>query len=118
LDISGGDARVESEYSWLTDSDIRFKKNITRISGAISALEKVRGVRFELKDVPDGEREHIGVIAQELETVYPELVATNKDTGMKAVAYDKLTAVLIEAVKELKAENEELRKRIEQLEEH
>jgi hypothetical protein len=57
----------------------------------------------------------IGVIAQELEQEYPELVATD-DLGMKSVTYANLTAVLIEAVKGLKAENDALKLRLERLE--
>jgi hypothetical protein len=50
----------------------------------------------------------VGVIAQEIEAVFPELVET-RDNGYKAVKYDKLVAVLIEAIKELKLEVEELK---------
>ena len=61
-------------------------------------------------------RRRVGVIAQELEAVFPELVFTSGGEGYKTVAYYQLTAVLIEAVKELNAENDELRARLEALE--
>jgi hypothetical protein len=62
-----------------------------------------------------GHRE-IGVIAQEVEAVFPELVTTWGEDAYRAVDYGRLTGVLIEAVKELKAENDALRERIEALE--
>jgi len=55
------------------------------------------------------------VIAQEVEAVFPELV-TQSDNGYKTVDYDRLTAVLIEAVKELRAENQALKQRVKALE--
>jgi len=59
----------------------------------------------------------LGVIAQEIEEVFPEVVSIyDPDQEYKAVDFDGLTSVLIEAVKELKAQNEELRSRIEALE--
>ena len=54
----------------------------------------------------------IGLVAQNVEEVIPELVSTDKK-GYKAVSYDKLTAVLVEAIKELKAENERLKGHLE-----
>lgn len=57
----------------------------------------------------------IGVIAQEVETVFPELVHTDKE-GYKSVSYSNLVAPLIEAVKELKQQNETLNNRVEALE--
>ncbi|PIV31845.1 hypothetical protein COS33_00980 [Candidatus Wolfebacteria bacterium CG02_land_8_20_14_3_00_37_12] len=62
-----------------------------------------------------GQGKHIGVIAQEIEEQFPELVVTGSD-GFKSVAYDELSAIAIQAIKELKAENETLKKRIEALE--
>ena len=86
----------------------------------MDTVKKIRGVSFEWNDkaksvgAPAGQKQ-IGVVAQEVETVFPELVSSSAD-GYKAVDYTKLTAVLIEAVKELKAENETLKKRLELLE--
>jgi len=117
FDIDQGDGRVDSGYSWLTNSDIRYKKDISPLTNALSKVSNIQGVRFNtLKENTDGTvGRHIGVIAQDVESVFPELVVKDS-TGMKAVAYDKLTAVLIEAVKELKVENDQLRSRIEAIE--
>jgi hypothetical protein len=86
----------------------------------LDKVEKIRGVSFEWNvaadtiGVSDGRRQ-IGVLAQNLEEVFPELVATSKGI-YKGVHYNKLTAVLIEAVKELRAENEALKRRMKLLE--
>jgi len=82
-------------------SDERLKTNIETLDG--SKVYKMRGVSF-IKDEIEGS----GVIAQELEKVAPELV--NNDGEYKAVAYGNITGYLIEAIKELKAEIEELKK--------
>ena len=118
LDIAGGSGRVEPGYGWLTSSDQRLKKNIATLEGSLEKISRLRGVRFDSKEavhVDNGGGKHIGVIAQELEKEYPELVIGDEKTGYKAVAYDKLTAVLIEAVKEMKAQNEKQQAEIEEL---
>ena len=62
--------------------------------------------------IHENEGHDIGVIAQEVEKVFPEIVTT-RDNGYKAVKYEKLTAVLIEAIKELSNEVKELKKQID-----
>ena len=83
--------------SYLYNSDKNLKEAIKPINGAIEKIEKLNGVSFDWKK--DG-RSDIGVIAQEVEMVFPELVKTNEKTGMKSVDYASLVAPLIEAVKE------------------
>jgi hypothetical protein len=87
-------------------SDRRFKQNITPIASALDKVTKLQGVTFtwNTKEYPRRffcEGTQIGLIAQDVETVIPEVVLTDKE-GFKSVAYDKLSAVLLEAVKELK----------------
>lgn len=87
------------------DSDRRLKKDITVLSGALDKLQSINGVSYTWNDTAKqagftDDTTQIGVIAQEIESVYPELVKENPN-GFKSVAYDRLTAVLIEAVKEL-----------------
>jgi len=112
LDVDG-DIRCIS----LTEtSDGRLKRNVADIEDALKKVSLVRGVTFDWADEVHAEAgSQMGVIAQEIESVMPELVSTDND-GIKSVDYSKLSAVLIEAVKELKAQNEELLQRIEQLE--
>jgi hypothetical protein len=109
--------------SFPTSSDIRFKTNITQLTNVLEKVEKIHGVSFEWNKLYEsmgrstGHRE-IGVIAQEVEAVFPELVTTwgDNNENYKAVDYGRMTGVLVEAVKELKAENDALKQRVEALE--
>ncbi|WP_413943279.1 tail fiber domain-containing protein [Bdellovibrio sp. HCB-162] len=91
--------------AWQTTSDRRYKKNIEVLPGALAKILQLRGVSFQWRqeDFPsmkfmDGN--DIGVIAQEVEAVYPEAVTTGTN-GYKTVGYSKLVAPLIESTKEL-----------------
>lgn len=84
-------------------SDARLKDNIETIGGALDKVSAMRGVTFD----KDGQRS-TGVIAQEMQEVMPEVVMQNDE--YLSVAYGNLVGVLIEAVKELRAEVEELKK--------
>jgi len=85
-------------------SDERLKSNIETIENGLEKVEKLRGVTYT-RD----ERDNIGVIAQEVEKVLPDIVLTADDMmGTKSVDYGRITAVLIEAVKELSARVKEL----------
>jgi len=90
-------------------SDISLKENIETISNALEMVNSLRGVRFNRKDL-EGNPLQIGVVAQEVEKIVPEVVKT-ADDGLKSVAYGNLIGVLIEAIKELSAEVEELKSR-------
>ncbi|HEW98289.1 MAG TPA: tail fiber domain-containing protein, partial [Beggiatoa sp.] len=92
----------------VSPSDQRLKQNIQPLENALAKVEQLRGVSFEWKDKAQDAGTQIGMIAQEVETVLPELVSTDGD-GYKSLAYDKMTAVLLEAVKELKAQNDALK---------
>tara|TARA_R110000868_G_scaffold174058_1_gene410515 strand:+ start:572 stop:952 length:381 start_codon:yes stop_codon:yes gene_type:complete len=83
-------------------SDVRLKSNIQTIESGLDKVCAMRGVTFE-KDGAAG----LGVIAQEVEQVVPEVVFTDAE-GMKSVAYANLVGVLIEAIKELKDKVESL----------
>jgi len=91
------------------------------LENVLDKLDQINGVTFDWNDTYNS-NEHIksghniGVIAQEVEKVFPQIVSTGIESGYKSVSYDQLTAVLLEAVKELKAQNEEIQKRIEFLE--
>ena len=85
-------------------SDINFKENVNTVDGALDKVSELRGVSFNWKE--SGEPSY-GVIAQELENVLPELVHGDDP---KRVNYNGIIGVLIEAIKELRAEVEELKK--------
>ena len=117
LDV-GGPAHAST---YTASSDERFKTNIAPLTDALQKIDSIRGVVFDWNELYEslgrstGRRE-IGVIAQEVEKVFPELVSTWHEEGYKALDYGRLTAVLVEAVKELKAKNEALERRVEALE--
>ena len=85
-------------------SDINLKENIHTVGNALEITEQLRGVSFDWKETG---RSSYGVIAQELEAVLPELV---KQGEVKSVNYNGIIGVLIEAIKELKKEVEDLKK--------
>jgi Chaperone of endosialidase len=94
-------------------SDRRFKKNITPFGSTLNQLTTLQPVHFywraaEFPDRHFGEAQTYGLIAQDVERVFPELVVTGED-GFKAIDYSKLPLLTIQAVKELKAENDELK---------
>jgi hypothetical protein len=89
-------------------SDVRLKDDIKTIEGGLEIVEKLRGVTYKRKDT-EKNKENIGVIAQEVEEILPQIVNTADDEmGTKSVDYGKITSVLIEAVKELSARVKEL----------
>jgi len=89
-----------------TTSDISVKENVSTVENALETISQLRGVNYTWKET---QKPAIGVIAQELQEVLPQLVA---DGEIKSVNYNGLIGVLIEAVKELSAEVEELKKQI------
>jgi len=101
-DVSGG--------AFYYSSDVNLKKNILTIDDPLRKILDLRGVSFEWKD--NGKKD-IGLIALEVEQVFPELVW--ESNGLKSVEYANLVAVLIEAMKEQQSQIEELRQEIEGL---
>ncbi len=100
-------------------SDIKWKKNINPIDNALGSVMKLHGVSYEwraeeYKDMRFDENKQLGLIAQDVEKVIPELVRSDAK-GYKAVSYEKLTAVLVEAIKEQQREIEELRAEIKKI---
>ena len=97
-------------------SDSRLKENIMTIDGALDKVNQLRGVYYNRTDINTSERQ-IGLVAQEVESVVPEVVHTADDElNTKSISYAQLNALLVEAIKELKADNDSLRARIETLE--
>ena len=106
---------------------MRLKKDIQQLNGALDKVLKLRGVSYYWKNAEEmaavrgkevfgyDDKKHIGVIAQEVEEVLPELVVTDNE-GFKSVKYENLTPVLIEAVKEQQAIIDAQNKKIEELE--
>jgi hypothetical protein len=87
-------------------SDINLKENIRPLEDSLNKVLQLNGVSFDWKET---QQPSVGVIAQELEKVFPELVKTGEN---KSVNYNGLIGVLIEAVKEQQKQIEELKKQI------
>lgn len=80
-------------------SDERLKKNITKLASVTEKVAKLKPVSFDWK-FGKTKKKSIGLIAQDLEKIYPELVHEGVH-GYKSIEYDKLTAILISAIQEL-----------------
>ena len=101
LDASGN---LTADGNVTAYSDERLKDNIQTLESGLDKVNQLRGVTYT-RD----EKENIGVVAQEVEKILPQIVLTADDEmGTKSVDYSRLTAVLIEAVKELSAKVKEL----------
>jgi len=100
-------------------SDKRLKNNITPIQNPLEKLKKINGYTFdwiEKKDIHSNKGNDIGVIAQEIEEVLPE-ITTTRDNGYKAVRYEKLTPFLISCIKDQQTQIESLQYQIDELKE-
>jgi|MDSZ01.3.fsa_nt_gb hypothetical protein len=108
-----GEIRATNDITAFYSSDGRLKENIVPLTGALNKVKELRGVSFDWKELNEKEKttihshegHDIGVIAQEIQAQYPELV-TERENGYLAVDYVKLTAVLLQAIKELDAKVE------------
>ncbi|MGQ9619896.1 MAG: tail fiber domain-containing protein [Bacteroidales bacterium] len=101
-------------------SDIRLKKDIKPLGNIITKLTKLQGITYkwrvdEYPDMKFDDKAQIGLIAQEVEKVLPELVKTD-DKGYKAISYEKLSVLLLEAVKEQQRQIESLIIRLSEIE--
>jgi len=102
-------------------SDIRKKMNLEIIQNALDKMDKISGYTFDMVEpIKDAEQRHVttrhaGVIAQEVEAILPEVIYED-EKGYKGVAYGNLTALLIQAVKELRAKVDVLEAKLESLE--
>jgi len=108
-----GEIRATGDITAYYSSDERLKENFKTLDGALDKVNQLNGYEFDWKDgiedVVSKKGHDIGVKAQEVQALYPELVH-ERDNGYLAVDYVKLTAVLLHAVKELSAKVDELSK--------
>ncbi len=93
LDVNGAHAP-----GFMYTSDRRLKKNIVVIDDSLTKISQLDGVSFDWKH---NNESNLGLIAQVVEQIFPEIVDTDKESGMKSVAYGNLVAPIIEAIKEL-----------------
>ena len=106
-----GELRATGDITAFYSSDVRLKENIQPIENALLKVEAISGNTYDWKvgfeTIHSNKGRDVGVIAQELEKILPEVV-TERETGYKAVNYEKIVPLLIEAIKELSAKIKEL----------
>jgi hypothetical protein len=98
----------------VSTSDIRTKTDIQNLESCLDKVLRLRPVSYLRTDLPD-DKTHIGLIAQEVQEVYPEVVAKRKDDEYLGVAYQQLVPALIGAIQELKSEVDSLRNEVREL---
>lgn len=105
-----GTVKASDDMVAFSSSDKRLKNNIKPIESALDKVSKISGNTFDWNEEKQNtyKGKDYGVIAQEIEEVMPELVDT-RDNGYKAVKYEKIVPLLIESIKELQKEIEELK---------
>ena len=110
--VQFAEVRATGDVIAAYSSDKRLKDNIKPIENALSKIESIGGYSFDWNDKQQTYTgTDIGVLAQEIEAIAPELVI-DRETGYKAVRYEKLVAVLIEGIKELSAKVNELENKL------
>ena len=110
LDVTGT-ITATSDITAYYSSDRRLKDNITKITNPIQKVQAIGGYEFDWNSLSEKEGHDVGVIAQEIESVLPELVV-NRDNGYKAVRYEKIVALLIEAIKDQQLQIDELKTKL------
>jgi hypothetical protein len=112
---TSGNVTAGGDVIAFSSSDKRLKDNIKPIENPLEKINKIGGYTFDWNNKQDAYKGHdVGVIAQEIEVVLPELVTT-RDNGFKAVKYDKLVALLIEGMKAQQKQINELKKQVKKL---
>jgi len=116
---TAGEIRATNDVTAFYSSDVSLKENIVNIPSPMDLVSKLNGVLFDWKkdyiDQKGGEdgyfvrKKDVGVLAQDVEKVLPEIVGT-RDDGIKAVKYDRLTSLLIECVKDLQGQIDKLKR--------
>jgi hypothetical protein len=116
LDVTG-DIRATGDIIAFSTSDSRLKTDLHQITNALEKVSALNGFEFSWNDAakeiyPERTARDVGVIAQEVQAVLPEVVTERAD-GYLAVQYEKLVPLLIEAIKELKSQVQELQSRVQ-----
>ena len=110
---SSEELRVDGDIIAFHSSDERLKKNIKKIHDPLAKVLSIGGYTFDWTEESEKEDSGTGVIAQEIEKLgLPGVVTTRKKTGYKAVDYEKLVPLLIEAIKELNNKVDDLQQQI------
>jgi hypothetical protein len=125
LNGTGGVKLTRNATSWVSNSDIRLKNINSTIENAVDKLSTLRTVNFSWKS-DETNKENLGLIAQDIEAVFPQIVSKSKlalkideeqtdETEYLGVRYTELIPVLVKAIQELKAQNDDLQSQINEL---
>jgi hypothetical protein len=110
LDVSGNfflDGNIHLTGNVFSRSDIKIKNNITKLENSITKIQNLNGYKYTRSDLTNMSTIHIGLIAQEVEKEYPEIIS--EENGIKTINYTSMIAVLLESIKDLKKEINELK---------
>tara|TARA_B100000085_G_scaffold68715_2_gene61458 strand:+ start:16983 stop:18680 length:1698 start_codon:yes stop_codon:yes gene_type:complete len=110
LEVTGS-INASGDITAYFSSDERLKDNLTPIVGALDKINQIGGYEFDWNNSSEHSGHDVGVIAQEIEKVLPEVVV-DRDNGYKAVRYEKIVALLIEAIKQQQLQIDELKSKI------
>jgi len=119
LTIAGGVGILKDVYvggTVTSSSDTRLKKNLRPLESVLDKIEKITPLKYNSIHAFDHD-DHIGFIAQDFEEHFPELLMRNSQDAYYSLAYDRITSLNMACIKELKQENELLKKRLLYLEE-
>ena len=115
LDVSGNVSNISiyASHDVAAYSDARVKGDVETIPDALDKVNKLRGVTFVRTDEGSSDKRMMGVIAQEVKDIIPEVVNKRESDGHYSVSYGNIVGLLIESIKELTAEVESLKERID-----
>jgi hypothetical protein len=118
LTVAGGMGILKDVYvggTVTSSSDTRLKKNLRPLISVLNKIENITPLKYNSINEFDND-DHIGFIAQDFETDFPELLMRNSQDAYYSLAYDRITALNMACIKELRTENSELKERISKLE--
>jgi len=123
LGSSSNASQVVYSKGAVVTSDVRFKKDISQLTEGLDSIMALIPVSYKYKAQDESDKFNIGFIAQQVETVLPDLVKMDPETGYYYVSYEGVIPVAVKAIQEqqveiedLKAKNQELEARLERLE--
>ena len=121
FEIGGSQKGYINSSGFNNGSDVALKENIEDIEYGINTVNQLRPRKFDRIDAPDADKAEVGFIAQEVESIIPELISNSKPEGAegqitKGMNYGALTSVLVKAIQEQQVIIDDLKSRIEALE--
>jgi hypothetical protein len=109
------DGTMYSKGSFITTSDQRVKTNLAAIPNPLEKVDELTGYTYWRTDI---HKKEVGLVAQEVQAVLPELVHTDAATGMKSISYGNMAGLFVESIKQLRAEVQSLKREIAGLKTH